>query len=109
MVCTVLSAVACSHKLIVKGGNVDDNVILWCIVIFSKYKSVNKLDVDDDCHAHLEPCMTICCSDVDCYTVVHGITVLTYLFMPFSCRIRAQSMQYEVFALCAASLLTVLS
>lgn len=89
----VLSTVAGSHKLIVKGGNVDDNVILWCIVIFSKYKSVNKLDVDDDCHAHLEPCMSICCSDcVDFYTGVHGITVPTYLFMPFACRIRAQSM-----------------
>lgn len=60
--------------LITKDGNVGSNINLWYIVMLSKYKSVlnkaismNKLDLDDQCHAHMEPYMTICCSEVDCY------------------------------------------
>lgn len=64
--------------LILKAGNAGNNVILWYTVTFSKYKSVlnraksmDKPDLADQCNAHVELYMIICCSEVDCNSGVH--------------------------------------
>lgn len=85
--------------LIVQDGNVGNNTILWNTVMFSKYKFVlnrgkcmdklhrirleetskiilsnpswQKLDLVDQCNAHAELHMIICCSEVHCNSGVH--------------------------------------
>lgn len=55
-----------------------NNVILWYTVKFSKYKSIlnreksmNELDLVDQCNARVELCMITCCSVLDSNSRAH--------------------------------------